>query len=312
MSFSMEVKEELTGVFVAARHCRIAELSAIFSDCAKIDVDKRGLLHLKLQTESGYVAKKCSRLLTRIGFDMPQVRVHMAKNRSLHTVYVLEFFGENAVSRLTELLKLHGNENGELVSDRMVTMNTCCKRAFLRGAFLSSGSVSDPRKSYHYEIVESDREKAERLVELIGSFEVEAKTVIRKHYHVVYVKEGSQVAELLNIMEAHKALMNFENERIVKDVRNSVNRQVNCEAANLGKTANAARKQYDDIVLIKEKTGLQALSEQLFEIAQLRLENPLASLAELGEMMTPKLGKSGVNHRLKKISEFAEGLKEDS
>ena len=191
----------------------------------------------------------------------------------------------------------------------MVTMNTCCKRAFLRGGFLSAGSVSNPQKSYHYEISEQDGQRAGQLAELIGSFGVEAKTIVRKSYHVVYVKEGQQIAELLNIMEAHKALMRFENERIVKEVRNSVNRQVNCETANLEKTANAARKQYEEIILIRDTVGLQALDENLEEIALLRLENPEASLVELGELLSPKLGKSGVNHRLKKISEFAENLR---
>ena len=126
---------------------------------------------------------------------------------------------------------------------------------------------------------------------------------------MVYVKEGAQVAELLNIMEAHIALMEFENVRIVKDVRNSVNRQVNCETANLSKTVNAARKQYEDIVLIRDRVGLHSLPENLEEMAQLRLEYPEASLIELGDMLNPKLGKSGVNHRLKKISEYADGLR---
>lgn len=311
MSFSMKVKEELSEVVSSARHCKIAELSAIFAECGKILVDKNGLLHIKLQTESRYVAEKCNRILNRLGYIPSRVWVHTAKKKRTHAVYVLEFQGDESVSKVLELLKLKPIGDGLLLSDKMVTMNTCCRRAFVRGAFMASGSISDPQKSYHYEVCEQHESQAGQLVEMLCSFGVDAKAIIRKKYHVVYVKEGSQVADLLNIMEAHKALMDFENERIVKELRNSVNRQVNCETANLEKTAKTAQKQYDDIVLIKEKVGLHSLSEQLEEIAILRLENPLVSLGELGEMLSPKLGKSGVNHRMKKISEFAESLKED-
>lgn len=308
MSFSMEVKQELFEILSPARHCKIAELSALFSGCGKIDIDKSGQLHIKLQTESEYVARKSNLLLNRLGIFPEHVSVRTVRNRGNHTVFVLELYGKTA-QKVLELLKLVPQGNGAMRSDGVVTMNTCCKRAFLRGGFLSAGSVSNPQKSYHYEISEQDVQGARQLAELIGSFGVEAKTIVRKSYHVVYVKEGQQIAELLNIMEAHKALMRFENERIVKEVRNSVNRQVNCETANLEKTANAARKQYEEIILIRDTVGLQALDENLEEIALLRLENPEASLVELGELLSPKLGKSGVNHRLKKISEFAENLR---
>lgn len=308
MSFSMEVKQELFEVSVSARHCRIAELSALFSECGKIDIDKSGYLHIKLQTESEYVAKKSNLLMNRLGVRPDHLSVRMSAKRSAHAIFVMELFGENA-QKAIELLKLIPQGNGAMRSDSVVTTNTCCKRAFLRGGFLAAGSVSNPQKSYHYEISEQDERRAAQLAELICSFGVDAKTIVRKNYHVVYVKEGEQIAELLNIMEAHKALMQFENERILKEVRNSVNRQVNCETANLEKTANAARKQYDDIVLIRDTVGLQALDENLEEIALLRLDHPEASLIELGELLVPKLGKSGVNHRLKKISEFAENLR---
>ncbi len=310
MSFSMEIKEELFGVNVAARHCKIAELSALVVQCGKIDVDKSGHLHIKLQTESGYVARKCNLLFRKLCQVPVVVSVRTAKGKQSHAQYLLEICGDTAVKKVAELLKLKvSGKDGALRADGMVYVHTCCKRAFLRGTFLASGSVSNPQKSYHFEISETEEERAEQLIALIRSFEVDAKSVLRKIYHVVYVKEGEQVAELLNIMEAHRALMEFENVRIVKDVRNSVNRQVNCETANLSKTVNAARKQYEDIVLIRDTAGLHTLSEALEEIARLRLEYPEASLIELGEMLSPKLGKSGVNHRLKKISEYADSLR---
>ena len=310
MSFSMDVKKELFGVNVAARHCKIAELSALVVQCGKIDVDKSGHLHIKLQTESGYVARKCNILLKRLCGIPVFVSVRSAKGKSSVMQYSIEICGDENVKKVAELLKLKvSGKEGTLKSDGMVYVHTCCKRAFLRGTFLASGSVSNPQKSYHFEISETEKGRAEQLVALIQSFDVEAKSILRKNYQVVYVKEGEQVAELLNIMEAHRALMEFENVRIVKDVRNSVNRQVNCETANLSKTVNAARKQYEDIVLIRDRVGLHSLPENLEEMAQLRLEYPEASLVELGDMLNPKLGKSGVNHRLKKISEYADGLR---
>ncbi|MDD6037108.1 MAG: DNA-binding protein WhiA [Lachnospiraceae bacterium] len=310
MSFSMEVKSELFGVTPQARHCRIAELSALVAECGKIEVDKSGHLHIKLQTESGYVARKCSILLKRLSEVPVSVMIRTAKGKPSHAQYFMEIRGEQNVRKVLELLKLKlSGGDGLLKADGMVFLHTCCKRAFLRGTFLASGSVSNPQKSYHFEISEPEHMRAEQLLELIRSFDVDAKPIVRKNYHVVYVKEGAQVAELLNIMEAHIALMKFENVRIVKDVRNSVNRQVNCETANLSKTVNAARKQYEDIILIRDSVGLHVLSEALETVARLRLEYPEASLIELGEMLSPKLGKSGVNHRLKKISEYAESLR---
>ena len=310
MSFSKEVKEELFGVNVSARHCKIAELSALVVQCGKIDVDKSGHFHIKLQTESGYVARKCNILFKRLCQIPVTVSMRSAKGKQSSAQYFLEIQGDENVKKVAELLKLKvSGKEGALRADGMVLLHTCCKRAFLRGTFLASGSISNPQKSYHFEISETMAERANQLVELIRSFDVDAKSIVRKSYHVVYVKEGEQVAELLNIMEAHRALMEFENVRIVKDVRNSVNRQVNCETANLNKTVNAARKQYEDIVLIRDKVGLHTLSEALEEIARLRLEYPEASLIELGEMLSPRLGKSGVNHRLKKISEYADNLR---
>ena len=153
-------------------------------------------------------------------------------------------------------------------------------------------------------------EKAEQLKEIIATFSVEAKIVVRKKYYVVYIKEGSQIVELLGLMEAHVALMELENIRILKEMRNSVNRQVNCETANIRKTVNAAVKQLEDITYIREMMGLDSLPDNLKEMALLRLEYPEAPLKELGMYLDPPVGKSGVNHRLRKISEIADGLRE--
>lgn len=182
-------------------------------------------------------------------------------------------------------------------------------KGLIRDAFLRSGSISDPEKFYHLEIVFSSEEEAKTIQKMLEDFKLDAKIVERKGHYVVYLKEGSQIADMLRIMEAPLALMEFENVRIVKEMRNSINRQVNCEAANLGKTISAAVKQVEDIKFICSKVGLENIPEGLAETAKKRLEYPEATLKELGEFMDPPLGKSGVNHRLKKLSELAEDLR---
>ena len=170
--------------------------------------------------------------------------------------------------------------------------------------------MSDPEKTYHFEIIMTTEKKAEQLKEVIRFFGVDAKVVIRKKYYVVYVKDGSQIVDILNIMEAHKALMDLENVRILKEMRNSINRKVNCETANINKTVTAASKQLEDILYIQETIGFGNLTPGLQEIARLRMEQPDASLKELGSMLSKPIGKSGVNHRLRKLSNIADDLRE--
>lgn len=183
------------------------------------------------------------------------------------------------------------------------------KRRRIREAFLQSGSISDPEKFYHLEIVFPAYEEAQQIQHMMESFLLDGKIAMRKGHYVVYLKEAGQIADMLRVMEAPLALMEFENIRIVKEMRNSINRQVNCEAANLGKTISAAVKQMEDINFICSKVGLENIPESLAEAARKRLQYPEATLKELGELMDPPLGKSGVNHRLKKLSELAEELR---
>ena len=190
----------------------------------------------------------------------------------------------------------------------LLVQRTCCKRAFIRGAFMAAGSISNPSKSYHFEIVCRSREQALQLQELMGSFEADAKIVERKERYVVYLKEGSQIVDMLNVMEAYVSLMNLENVRILKEMRNSVNRKVNCETANINKTVNAAVRQLEDIRKIQRTIGFDKLPAPLAEMAGLRLEHPDASLKELGTYADPPVGKSGVNHRLRKLSMIADDL----
>ena len=180
----------------------------------------------------------------------------------------------------------------------------------LRGAFLAAGSVSDPEKFYHLEIVCATEPKAKQIRSIMATFGIEARIVVRKRHYVVYIKEGNQIVDMLNVMEAHRSLMEFENVRILKEMRGNVNRQVNCETANINKTVSAAISQIEDITYIRDRLGFESLPDGLAQIARARLMKPEATLKELGEDLDPPVGKSGVNHRLRKLSELAGKLRD--
>lgn len=314
MSFSQEVKEELSRHFVTARHCQIAEIAAIISMCGEIVINEKNQYFIKIHTENLTVARKYFILIKKtFGID-PLVSVkrncHLRKNSS-YAVIIKSSEVSMLILKATKLIDEQGDiiENLSIVHNRVV-QNTCCKRAFIRGTFLAAGSISTPEKTYHFEIVTQTEAKAKQLQQMIHFFSIDAKIVQRKRYYVVYIKDGSQIVDILNIMEAHIALMNLENVRILKEMRNSINRQVNCETANINKTVVAATKQMEDIIYIRDHMGFSKLSEGLEEIARLRIEQPEASLKELGAMLNPSIGKSGVNHRLRKLSQIADRLRE--
>lgn len=285
MSFSSEVKQELSGHLGKSRHCQIAELAAFIAFEGKAQPG---------ESENQLVREKY-RLLVQSLF--PQNGTAEEEKRHIFET-VKMWDAKKQEPDVTAAV------NGLLIQQ------VCCKRAYIRGAFLSGGSISDPKKSYHFEIVCRCTRQAVQLQEIINSFGMDAKIVARKKHQVVYLKEGAQIVDILNVMEAHVALMNLENVRILKEMRNSVNRQVNCETANISKTVNAAVKQLEDIEYIKEKAGLDSLPDNLREMAMLRLEYPDTPLKELGTYLNPPVGKSGVNHRLRKISAIAEQLRD--
>lgn len=190
-----------------------------------------------------------------------------------------------------------------------LTERTCCKRAFLKGAFIGAGTISDPEKEYRFDIICESDDKAEFLQELFAAFEIRTKITQRRGKSVLYLKEGESISDALNVLEAHRAMMQFENVRILKEMRESVNRRVNCDTANINKAIAASMKQMEDIELIREKKGFDALDEKLAAVAAARVENPDVTLAELGNLMTPAISKSAVNHRMRKLSQIAEELR---
>lgn len=287
MSFSSKVKEELSKECNSPRHCCIAETAAIISMCGKVIFDEKDHVRIEIHTENVTVARKYFTLLKKTYNIDTDVKISEEQMRSV-------------IDKIGDL--------SEPVSPLLIK-NSCCQRAFLRGAFLCIGSMSDPQKSYHLEFVCTDEDKARQLQSVIQGFDIEAKIVLRKKYYVVYLKEGSGIVDLLNVCEAPVALMKLENMRIVKEMRNSVNRRVNCETANITKTVNAATRQIEDIEYIRDHYGLENLPETLRQMAEVRLENPDAPLKELGEYLDPPVGKSGVNHRLRKLSELADRIR---
>ena len=310
MSFSGMVKEELSRQTSTARHCRIAETAALLSACGRITKDGS----LRFQTENDAVVRKYFTLLQKTFNIDTEIAIRESSLLKKGNVYHIEITDPLQVQNVLQGTKLSVNEgDGETLytENALLTQQSCCKRAFIRGAFLASGSISDPEKGYHFEIVCATVHKAVQLQEIMNDFGVDAKIVQRKKHFVVYLKEGSQIVDMLNVMGAHVSLMELENVRILKEMRNSVNRKVNCETANIHKTVSAAVRQIEDIRYIQQKIGFEQLSEGLAEIARLRLEQPEATLKELGMMLSTPVGKSGVNHRLRKLSDIAETLRDN-
>jgi DNA-binding protein WhiA len=278
MSFSAEIKSELSNMITSGRHCQLAEMAAIIYFSGKLVLSPEGPPEIKIFTENDAVKRKYFTLLKKA------------------------FMIEADAGKVLQAIRYF--QNTEKISS-LLLKNTCCRRAYLRGAFICAGSMSNPKGGYHLEFVLELEKQASQLKEILNGFEVEAKITRRKKYFIVYIKEGAGIVDLLNIMGAHNALLKLENLRVEKEVRNFVNRQVNCEAANINKTITAAARQIEEIVYIKERRGFSMLPDNLRQIAEIRLEYPDASLQELGELLNPPVGKSGVNHRLRKLSEIA-------
>lgn len=314
MSFSSNVKDELSRQMPGARHCQIAETAAILSLCGRVKISASDHFWIEIHTENVAVARKYFTLLKKTFNIRTDVSIRSGVNPGRSRTYIVAVREHEEALKVLQAVKLI-NSQGEIGENlslirNVVLQNACCRRAFIRGAFLAAGSISAPEKFYHFEIVCPTEPKAEQLKNIIATFDIEAKIVPRKKYYVVYIKEGSQIVDILNVMEAPVSLMELENIRIVKEMRGSVNRQVNCETANINKTVSAAVKQIEDIRFIQSVAGLSGLPESLQEMARIRLERPDATLKELGEALEPPVGKSGVNHRLRKLSLVAEELRQ--
>lgn len=321
MSFSSDVKKELLGLDGQPRHCMVAELAGMLGGAGRIQREE-SRIHIIFTSENEQVTQKYARLvasISNIHTEMLQAHHIQQKNK---TSYQADITNEGA-GKLLQILKTPMQQEGlqqekpqqdvmsehicvrDIPASRLVLQKSCCKRAFLRGIFLAAGSMSDPKKSYHFEIVCETLRMAKQIQEQFRYFELEAKIVSRKNHEVVYLKEGAQIVDALNIMGAHTALMDLENVRILKEMRNDINRRVNCETANINKTVSAAYRQQQAIRFLQQQGALEGLPGPLQEIAALRMEYPEAAIQELGTLCAPAVGKSGVNHRLRKLEEIA-------
>lgn len=302
-SFSKSVKEELLDLVSQARHCQIVEVATILQFGDTLKAGKSGGLELVISAEQQQNIRKYFTLFKKTYNIIPDMV------ESEHG-YELVISNQSEVESILQSVKII--QDGVLCMEKQVApillKNMCCKRVYLRRTYLQIGSMSAPEKGYHLEYVCTYKEQAEQIREVLHDFEIEGKITKRKKYWIVYVKDGSGIVELLNIMGAHVSLMNFENLRIVKEVRNLVNRRVNCEAANINRTVTAATKQITDIQKLISHKELETLPMNLQEMALVRMEYPDASLQELGSYLVPPVGKSGVNHRLRKLSERADEL----
>lgn len=311
MSFSLEIKEELETRIDAAKHCQIAEFAAIMAFCGKVRRRTGGLMGLELTTENEVVRRKVVELAIK-AFSASEELFEVeyeGKNNRIINIFIND---EKLIAKILMAIKWC-DDNFTVVEpvfvNHRIIQKECCKRAFIRGAFLAAGSISDPNKSYHYEIVCEYEEDAVQMQELLKFFNLDAKIIQRKRNYITYIKEGNNITDVLNIMGAFVSQMKLYNVMILKGMRNDVNRKVNCETANLNKTIEAAVKQIRDIEYVRDTVGLESLSDGLREVAEIRLKNPDMKLKDIGELLNPPVGKSGVNHRLRKISELAQKLR---
>lgn len=315
MSFSSNLKDELCRIFSTSRHCNIAEMTAIISLLGNVKISLNDEYSLSISTEHSGLARKCFTILKKtfnIGTDVRISRnTFLSKNHN-YTISIKNDKDAKNILIITKLLNAYAEVEEELSLDQnLILSKNCCKRAFLRGAFLATGSMSDPEKAYHFEIVCATYEKAKQIRVVFASFETDAKIVERKKSFVVYLKDSEQISQVLALIEAPSSLLELENIRILKGMRNDVNRKVNCETANINKTVSAALKQREDIEFIRDNYGLDILPKAIKDISTFRLQYPEASLVELGRYLEPKVGKSGVNHRLRKLSEIADKLRNE-
>jgi DNA-binding transcriptional regulator WhiA len=273
MSFSSKVKQEIFQ-HIGPRHCRIAELSAILGNIRKFEPE------FKIKTENSLARAKFDKL-TEMDFD---------RGKSATWVTKMLFACSGAVSP---------------------TKGECCKKAYIRGAYLAGGTMANPAGAYHMEFAVNPKHISD-VTEIFAFFGLAPKRHKRKSQQILYFKEAEQIATVLNIIGAHVALMEFENCRVGKDVNNAINRAANAAAANADKVVAASAKHSRDIMDIQNLVGLSVLEDSLAQVAQIRLDDPLLSLEDIGKKLVPPISKSGVNHRLKKIAQIAEGYRQQN
>ncbi|MGL4450906.1 MAG: DNA-binding protein WhiA [Sarcina sp.] len=314
MSFSSKVKGEICRYNDISKEEALSEITAIMKVSGTLAFSGKGL-KFRITTENPASARLAFSILKEYFSIHAKLMVKKSNSLKKNNIYMVVIDEEMGVKNLLEMAGILTEVDGILSLDYSIDNKFVDtedkKRAFIRGAFIGGGSISNPEKTYHLEFVAHSEEFANDLKNIINHYKLNSKVIKRKNSFIVYIKEVEKIQDMLSVLGAHTCLLEMENIRIVKEMRNNVNRLVNCETANLSKTVNAAVRQVESIRYIDSTVGISRLPKNLQEVAYLRLENPEESLKELGEMLEPPVGKSGVNHRLRKIEKIAQELKED-
>lgn len=308
MSFAADVKKELTGLEVHREHAK-AELAALIRMNGTLSLYNQQFI-LNVQTENAAIARRIYTLLKDHYNVRSELLVRKKMKLKKNNVYIVRL-KQDTKAVLVDLDIMDGMMFNGHVSNEIMG-NSQKMRSYLRGAFMATGSINNPETSrYHLEIFSIYEEHNDDICGMMNYFDLNARTLERRNGYICYLKGAERIADFLVLIGATNSMLKFEDVRIVRDMRNSVNRLVNCETANLNKTIDAASKQIENIRFIEGTVGLQSLPEKLQEIAALRLEHPDISLKELGEIVpSGVISKSGINHRIRKINDFADHLRE--
>lgn len=309
MSFNTDVKEELARVDSTCSHCDRALLAALIRIEGTLLISGQGRYRLEIVTDAPSVARLTWRLL----HESYGLRTELTTRRSvLHKTpnYLIDVPVQEGLTEALRDMGVLGDHGLELGVAPELVAKQCCAAAYLRGAFLGSGFVSDPRGDFHFEITVESLQLAQDIKQILEAKGIRARVIQRRNSYVVYLKSGSSIVEFLAFTGAHHSALDLENQRVIKSLRNDANRITNAEVANQAKTATAAVSQIFAIRKVIEHYGLDALSPGLQEFIRLRVKHPEASLKELGEFANPPLSKSAVYHRVRRIEEMAAQVKE--
>ena len=310
MSFSSEVKSELIALKTEKSCCMLSELNALTQGCASMTLHGQGEFSISYVTENPSVAKRIFILLKRRLEINSNPRFHKAPRFGGRRIYIIQLSSSDSRKLTYALHMLRNDENGEVFRGipRHAMTRKCCQQAFLRGAFLGTGSIVVPEKDYHLEIVCGSEQKANMIQQVLARNDLKASIMKRRSTSVLYFKRGEDIAELLSFMGAVRARMRYENILAQRSLRESVMRVTNCDHGNLHRLLNASQKQLKAIETIRNSGHFTELPPDLQSIMRLRRQNPEMTLEQIGEMLNPKLGKSGGYHRFRKVIEIAESI----
>lgn len=308
MSFTTEVKEELSRVEPTCSHCDAATLAALIRIEGTIFLNGPGRFRLEISTDVSQVA----RFIIRALHGIYALKTDLTMRRSvLHKTpnWLIDVPSQPGLAEALRDLGIVGDEGLQRGIDPRLVRKSCCAAAYLRGVFLGSGFISNPRGDFHFELTVESQTMANDIVALLAERDINAKVVERRNMHKVYLKSGSAISSFLALVGAHQSALKMENERVLKSVRNDVNRRVNAEVANQAKTLSASGEQIQAIRTLLEHQGIETLPKALQDYIRLRVTYPEATLKELGEYANPPLSKSAVYHRVRRIEQMASEIK---